>query len=280
MKTVDLASPTRLSAWSLQWFTALFKSVLCLACLATGLRLLFLPLASASSFFPRPFPQTVQEAPVILKGKIGSHYADWGKGDDSKKIYTYYEMQTEEVLKGQPLSDPSRITVRELGGEKNGVGLQVDGAAQFETGETVVVFLKDANSEGTFDVHGMMLGKLNLEKTPNGEEILSGPALVKNSSSAKELPDLKKWTITDLKRIIREQAQDALNRNASKTQSSQILPHSPNEAPSPSPRSSTTPVVGPSVQPHSATVYSTLGFLLALVSALLGIIFFLRRTLT
>ena len=189
--------------------------------------------ADCSSFFPQPFPKTVQDAPVILKGKIGSHYADWGKGDNAKKIYTYYEFQNEEILKGTiPSSSP--LMIREMGGEKDGIGLHIEGAAYFETGESVVVLLKEANSEGTLDIHGMMLGKLNLEIASNGDEVLKGPALWGARTSVNDLQNPTRWTLADLRRLIREQSPNTGMVDGSNPSTSKVSPHPSHLAPAPS----------------------------------------------
>src|SRR6185312_17368613 len=83
---------------------------------------LFLPTyCFSTSFYGQPFSQTVDQAPVIVKGKVGMHYSDWGIDPDGiKRIYTYYELKVDEVLKGS--ANNSRIIFRELGGEKDGIG--------------------------------------------------------------------------------------------------------------------------------------------------------------
>ncbi len=186
-----------------------------------------------ASFFPQPFPSTVQEAPIIVRGKIGSSYSDWGQGQNAQRIYTYYDFQNEEVLKGQIRSD-SPLTIRELGGEKDGVGLHVEGSAHFDQGETVVVLLHNMNSEKNFDVHGMMMGKLNLETDPNGDIILKGPALWGARTGLDTLENSKRWTLADLKRIIREQAQNEENAERSKGKKSDLQLDHPQPSPSPS----------------------------------------------
>ncbi len=132
--------------------------------------------ALATTFLPRPFPETVKDAPVIVRGKVGAKRVDWGKGtDNTRRLYTYYDLIVREVLKG-PITGVHLI-FREMGGEKDGVGLQVSGTAEFSTGEDVVVMLADQNEEGTYDLRGLMMGKLAVEKDENGQEVLDGPAL-------------------------------------------------------------------------------------------------------
>jgi hypothetical protein len=94
-----------------------------------------------------------------------------------------------------------------MGGEKDGLGLHIEGTAHFERGEEVVVFLNERNPDGSFDIHGMMMGKLNLEKNSDGEEILKGPALwIARSATSFDSTPQKQWTLESLKNLIQEQA--------------------------------------------------------------------------
>jgi hypothetical protein len=163
--------------------------------LSIGLALI--PNLQAASFDPQPFPEAVQEAPVIIRGKIGMSYSDWGSDEGIKRLFTYFELQVSEVLKG-PTSQNS-ITFRELGGEKDGTEFHISGSAHFESGEDVVVFLKEKNIEGAYELQGMMMGKYNVETDSNGE-YLTGPAL---ASSAH-------WTLNALRQLIQNQSN--LNR--------------------------------------------------------------------
>jgi hypothetical protein len=144
-----------------------------------GAALLIVPtLAAATTFIQQPFPEAVSDAPVIVRGKIGGSTVDSGRtgGDSGQRLYTYYELRVTEPLKGD-LQGQEKLTMREMGGAKGGVGMHVAGAAQFTTGEEVVVFLNDRNSDGTYDVRGMMMGKYNLRTQADGTEVLTGPGL-------------------------------------------------------------------------------------------------------
>lgn len=145
----------------------------------------------ATSFYSRPFSETVQEAPVIVRGRVDRSYSDWAKGaDGARRIYTFYNVEVTETLKGP--EQPATLVMRELGGEKDGVGMQVAGAAHFEPGEDVVTLLSARNSDGTFDVHGLMMAKLDVLKDDAGAEYLSGPAL----------DTTRKWTLQDLRQLV------------------------------------------------------------------------------
>lgn len=200
--------------------------------------LLLLPLlgmaapAFATSIMEVPFPETVQDAPVIARGKIGASRVDFAVlPGGGKRIYTFYEFDIEEPLKGRIVAGPG--TIREMGGEKGGVGMQVAGAAQFAAGEDVVALLSDQNSDGTYDIRGLMMGKLNIKRDESGREILSGPAISGTGDHAPMggQPDSAKkvtWTLDSLRKLVKEQESAARNPQTS------VIP---------SPRASEGPVV-------------------------------------
>ncbi len=214
------------------------------------LALVLLPtLAPATTFLERPFPDTVQDAPNVIRGKIGATSAEWVKGDDgTKRIYTYYELVVDDSFKGK-IERATTIQIRELGGEKDGVGMHVSGTAQFNKEEDVVVFLGERNADNSFDLRSMMMGKYNLQKDEEGNEYLVGAgisALTRPELRGHEdlmhpgghgdahdgapggTPGVPKWTLTSLRNLIKTQAAQS-------------------EAGTPSPNPDQTPVVKPSV---------------------------------
>jgi hypothetical protein len=141
--------------------------------------LLLLASARASSFYTQPFPDTVRNTPTIVRGKVGKTETDWATlPDGSKHIFTYYDVEVSEGFKGDPRTG-APIRIRELGGSKDGVALNVSGTAAFDKGEDVVVMLGEANPQvdGAYPVLGMMMAKFNLEKGADGKEYLRGPGL-------------------------------------------------------------------------------------------------------
>jgi hypothetical protein len=134
--------------------------------------------AHATTFIEIPFPDLVKEAPTVVRGKIGTSSTDWVTGEDaSKRIFTFYQFQVEETFKGDVTA--SNIHIREMGGEKEGMGMQVAGAAQFAQGEDVVVFLGPQNRDGSYDVRGLSSGKFNLQRQDDGKICLSGIGLAR-----------------------------------------------------------------------------------------------------
>jgi hypothetical protein len=160
--------------------------------------------ASATSFIEKPFPETVQAAEAIVRGKVGLTYTDWGQEPgDERRIFTFVEVTVDESLKGN-LPVGRALIARELGGEKDGVGMKVHGSATFARGEDVVVFLRTPpNRDGSYSLKGLMMGKLQVAVDSQGEEILQGPAL--GLSKGQSDPNGSKWTLSRLRHTIAEQ---------------------------------------------------------------------------
>jgi hypothetical protein len=168
----------------------------------------------ASSFYEAPFPDTVRSAPNIVRGRIGKSEAQWVTlADGSKRLFTFYDVEVTEAFKGKAKN--GTIRVRELGGEKDGVGLHVSGAANFALGEDVVVMLGNSvdGAENTYPLSGMMMGKYSLEKGADGKEYLRGsglgssihPSLRKEGNAA--MKDVQ-VSLEGLREIVRTQASE------------------------------------------------------------------------
>jgi hypothetical protein len=162
----------------------------------------------ATSFVPRPLPETTQKTPTLVRGKIGPSYSDWVKTPEGgRRIYTFYELQVTEVFKGDPKPGKS-IQIRELGGEKDGIGLQIAGAAQFSPGEDVVVTLGEKNPDGTYDVRGLMTGKFGIEKDPAGNEILVGATGDDGDAAPADRHENHQgpWTLSEFRKMVASQS--------------------------------------------------------------------------
>lgn len=206
--------------------------------------------AHATTFFPVPFPESVQDAPLIVRGRTGTSHADWATGPDgARRIYTYTEFEVTELLKGKVREHS--ISLRELGGEKDGTGLHVPGTAHFGAGEDLVVFLSDRDTrqkagEGpvepgvpAFDVRGMMMGRFDIRKDADGAEYLAGGSLGQSEHALRSEGEVagngtvKNWTLDRLRELVKEQAKSTAgtqNGNIARTAAA-IPPPSP--APSP-----------------------------------------------
>ncbi len=173
-----------------------------------------------TSFVEVPFEDAVQDAPLVVRGAVGARFSDWGLARDGRRrIYTYYELIVSERLKGDS-GEQRLILMRELGGEVDGVGMQVSGVAQFQPDEEVVVFLSpgvpDAKGRTAFDVRGMMMGKFTVKTEEGGDEVLDGAGTsalehplhrqVRRELEAQgDTKPAKKWTLGALRQLIASQ---------------------------------------------------------------------------
>jgi len=250
-----------------------------------------LPLATvwATTFVEQPFPETVQEAPIIARGKVGMRYADWAQGTDGKRrIYTYTELRVDEVLKGKVAGQ--NVMMRELGGEKDGVGMQIAGSAEFEKGEDVVVFLQPPNQDGTHTLQGMMMGKYNVRQDPGGQEYLEGAGLSSHTNPALRGKEnlihpeeshgdtgASKYPIQTLRDLIREQSQGADAQAQDPVTAGKPTP-SPSALPLPPQDDPGEPTAAPQLQPNPSEASVSLWAMVALAGAVLaGIGFYLFR---
>lgn len=163
----------------------------------------------ATTFIAQDFSAVVDGTPVVVHGTVGSNYADWVRGGDgSRRIYTFYDFQISEVLKGSVSG--SSLVFREMGGEKDGVGMSVSGTAHFDRGEDVVVLLSERNPDGSYDLRDMMMGKLNVQHDDSsGADLLRGPALSQQAGMLVHGDDdsgapkqKKQWTLDSLRQLI------------------------------------------------------------------------------
>ncbi len=154
---------------------------------------------SATTFVERPLQEAVGDAAVVVRGTAGKSTSNWGKTDEgTRNIYTYTELQVSEVLRGPGLTAPTTIQVRSLGGEKDGIGMQVSGVASFNPGEETIVLLREKNSEGSYDVDGMMMGKFNLRTDEEGHEVVIGPGIPRSETGSK-------WTFQAFRDLVASQ---------------------------------------------------------------------------
>jgi hypothetical protein len=170
---------------------------------------------AATTFIEQPFPNLVQDAENIVRGKTGSSHADYAQSEDgAKRIYTFYELRVQEIFKGSVSG--STVLMRELGGEKDGRGMQVPGSAHFQSDEDVVVFLGPRNGDGSHDLRGMMMAKFNLKRDDDGREYLVGPGISSGAGRIVHPEDaaagqgdtgVKKWTLEALRELVRAQGQ-------------------------------------------------------------------------
>ena len=112
--------------------------------------------ASATQFDAFDRSAQVRGSDVILTGRILSVRCQWSP--DHSAIFSDAELSVDEVWKGLPAGD--RVVVRTFGGRVGEVALEVEGAARFDGGERVVVFLR--RSGLLYAPFGMRFGKYQI----------------------------------------------------------------------------------------------------------------------
>lgn len=125
-------------------------------------------LASATTLLKMDFPDLAREANHIVIGTVTDVEGEW---DSSFRfIHTNVTLSVQRSLRG---AAPSEIVLRTPGGVIGGEGQVADGAATFERGEKVLVFLA-RDEDGVLTVLGWTQGKSRIVTDDQGEERLEG----------------------------------------------------------------------------------------------------------
>ncbi len=173
-----------------------------------------IPSAPATSFYIRPLPDFAADASVIVRGKITKVHAEYGLTQNGERtIVTLGEVNVDEVLRGDV---GNRITIRKLGGTKDGVTLEIAGSPDFKEGEDRVYLLGPKNSDLSHDVIGLQLGEFDLIEQ-NGVLTLKGGLLGyadhHDHSDGPEQPippeNQKTWSLDQLRTLVKNQPQPA-----------------------------------------------------------------------
>lgn len=151
-------------------YRAIWKPAAAIAVLQNGLSIIFfLLLGLAAVFASSPAEATVmvklglddlaREADLVLSAKVRSVWSQWD--ESGLRIYTYVALEPKEFFKGNAAQPELIVKVR--GGVVGEVGQITPGAASFDPGEEVVVFLKETAPD-FFTVVGMAQGKFSIER--------------------------------------------------------------------------------------------------------------------
>ena len=113
-------------------------------------------IASATVIAWEPLDTMVGKVPVVVRGRVTRVVSGWD--DRKQRIWTWTELSVTESIKGKT---GGVVLFKQPGGEVDGIGQRVEGAATFKEGEDCVVLLDRAVDEpGTFRVYGMNAGKI------------------------------------------------------------------------------------------------------------------------
>jgi hypothetical protein len=109
----------------------------------------------------------VHGSDAIVTGRVLSVDADWNENHSA--IFTVAEIAVDDAWKGRCAD---RIAVQTFGGRVGHVALEVEGAARFEAGEHVVLFLRRVGN--AYSPYGMRFGKYAIVGSGPAAEVVGG----------------------------------------------------------------------------------------------------------
>ena len=162
----------------------------CAAVLAAtvGLLVATVSTASASTVRQLTLKELATQSTTIVHATVSGVSSRWD--DQHKEIYTYFDLQVLEHIKGQ--KGKSVLAMRQLGGAVEGIASVVPGMPSFHTGDEVVVFLTEPDRAGYPWVVGLQQGKYDVvtdgagAKTVRSEAALHGLPSPESSLRSKD----------------------------------------------------------------------------------------------
>ena len=106
-------------------------------------------------------------ADVIVTGQVTS--VNVGRDPSVNAIYTYVDVDVDEVLKG-PVN-PGALTIKQLGGSIDAIGLSVVDQPTFVVGERVLLYLEARPRDGSLYTSALWQGKWSIEQV--GGEVVA-----------------------------------------------------------------------------------------------------------
>lgn len=117
--------------------------------------------AEATVAVELPRPQLIADADLVVRVTVLDHRSAWDA--DNTAIRTWTRLRVAEYLKG---SGPSELTVRQIGGEADGLAQYVPGDPRLREGAELVVFLR--RGEGVNFLTAMAQSVFYVERGADG----------------------------------------------------------------------------------------------------------------
>jgi hypothetical protein len=157
----------------------------------------FAGVADATTMLPLDLKGLSERAERVVVATVEESTSAWTP--DHSAIYTEVALRVVRPVKGgdKPLD---RLLVRREGGTVDGIGMRVHGAAQFEPGEEVLVFL-ERRGAATYVV-GMAQGKLPISTRSDGKKVI-GAHHPDVAYTAQPPPTLQGRALSDVEREIK-----------------------------------------------------------------------------
>ncbi len=140
----------------------------------------------ATTFAQMSEDDLVESADAIVEGRVRTI---WAAGSEAGGVFTYVELQQLDVHKGA-FSAPT-LFLREFGGALGTLVQDVEGAATFELGERVLVFLRIDRRTGALQPSHMALSKYRLADDTIAFRSTDAPTLGGHAADQKPLPEFR-----------------------------------------------------------------------------------------
>jgi len=127
-----------------------------------GIFLLFSSI-TATTFAPTTLEKFVRTSTIVVKVRVDKVESRWD--DSHTKIYTHTTVTVLESIKGNNV--PESIVLKEVGGKVGDEALVVHGAAHFNPGEEVILFL--IYHRDRYWLHSMAMGKFIIVEDNNSK---------------------------------------------------------------------------------------------------------------
>jgi hypothetical protein len=121
----------------------------------------------ATTFTSFPLVRQIEGAEYVVRGVVGAR--EMRLEPQSGRPYTYWNLAVTDAFSDAKLD--GEIAIRQPGGEVGGMGYRVEGAADFQEGEDVIVLLRDTE-ESAKEVVGLVSGKVRVVRDEQGKERL------------------------------------------------------------------------------------------------------------
>lgn len=132
------------------------KRSLLLLSILSGLTFFAAHALQAAIIQSKNLTEMTRDADAIVVGRVSAQWTAWDR--DHRYIWTHTEVIVDESWKG---GSQSRLTISELGGIVDGVGMSVAGTPLYQIGERVVIFARRMPT-GILRTASMSLGKLEI----------------------------------------------------------------------------------------------------------------------
>lgn len=106
---------------------------------------------------PAPAQPRTPDAGIVVRGTVAAAESRW---DATRTLFSYITLDVTGVVVGTNV--PRRLVIKQLGGEAGGIGLRIDGQAEFRAGEEVLLDLA-ARRDGSLQTVALGRGKWTVE---------------------------------------------------------------------------------------------------------------------